>query len=207
PDQQVMNEQVRVDAGGPEQQVAKPHRARYGWHRIRHAPNAVAADTPQRLERERFPVRLAPMLDVRFAESLEELRQACVRRLPRFAGSAASSAVQIAQGPGPRFVNQSAAHRAGYVWAHAPQRVRLRDEPEKLGRRTVAQWVLHHRQAQIEACAQARDLLAATRPQAPREHRLQVSQADSPLGERLAVLLLAQVRLTAEKLARVLDGF
>ena len=76
PDQQLVDKRIGVGPGRLEQQVAMPHRERRRGRERGQVADAVAADPPEGLEREPFPVVVAPDLHRRFAEPVEQLGDA-----------------------------------------------------------------------------------------------------------------------------------
>ncbi len=202
PDEHGMDQGVGILAGGFQQQVPMPHGGR-GRRRVgRQVPDPVAADPPQRLERERFPIVVAPVLDPRLAEPDEQLGQAGGDRLPgRSMGRAVSAFVaapQVAHHPSTRLGDQACADGRRDLRPHPTQGVGLGHVPEQFLRRADPQRILEHRQPQLEPRPEAGDRPSRTFPQVLLQHLLQFRESDPAPPQLLAIAVLAQVHLAAE---------
>ena len=187
-------------------------RRRGAWRTVRYVLQAEAANAPQRAcSAKPFPVVIAPAFDRRFAESLEQLvearsRAGVVRRAGCGVASALAAAAQIAHHPAARFRDQPVANRRGGLRSHAAQALRLGHVPDELLSRAGAQWVVQHRQTQVEPRAEARDRRIGAFAQIALEHLFELGVANSPASQGLAILIFGQVRMTTEDVGRLLRG-
>jgi hypothetical protein len=201
-DQYVVNQQIGVDPRHLQEQVPVARRQEGRQHEVRHAGDAIAAYPPQRLERERLPLVLAPLFDPRLAEALQEPAQVGPFPLrPRGTGKRAArfgAAAEVAHHPAPRLRDHPTADSRRDVVPNPPQRVLFSDEPEQFLGRPEGDRVLEHGQAQLQPGAEPQDVLLGPHPQVLPEDRFEVGEADSPALQLFAVAAARQVWLAAE---------
>ena len=196
--QHLVNRDVDVFARRFEQQIAMSHRQLVGPHARLNAVHPFATDPPEHLQRERFPLLVAPGLDRAFVVPLKQIGGDGVGVVMRRRLLAAPGP-NVAHHPMPGCTYELLTLRRFDRGAKPSQRIGLGDVPAQLFRRTVLQRVPEHRQPEVVARRRADEFFIGPRTEIFPQHRLDVGQTNSPLLELLAIKVLGHVRLTAEQ--------